>query len=144
MPQRKTCRLVFYCCFKNYIYIYYVWLTPVLLQEAFKKEIEHIQRRARRSKVTTERGFYTKEKMKTELKWSVSFSQAYQLSTVAAHVYLPLHWNCLSSNRPTWKHSGSASRQQLRIARTLQGQKPTSGVSPGFVLSVPARWACHI
>lgn len=43
-----------------------------LLQELFKKEIKHIQKRSRRSKVNVKSGFYTKKAMKDDLKWSKS------------------------------------------------------------------------
>ena len=46
--------------------------TP--LKDEFKKQIEHMQKKSRRSKIHVERGFYTKEKMKTKLGWKPSGS----------------------------------------------------------------------
>ena len=46
----------------------------VFVQDAFKKEIEHIQKKARRTKIHVTKGFYSKEKMRTELGWSASIS----------------------------------------------------------------------
>ncbi|CAK9079922.1 unnamed protein product [Durusdinium trenchii] len=40
------------------------------LYDAFKKKIEHLQKRTRKNKFHVERGFYTKEAMAKELKWS--------------------------------------------------------------------------
>ncbi|CAK9026816.1 unnamed protein product, partial [Durusdinium trenchii] len=39
-------------------------------KDAFKKKIEHLQKRTRKNKFHVERGFYTKEAMAKELKWS--------------------------------------------------------------------------
>ncbi|CAL1148983.1 unnamed protein product [Cladocopium goreaui] len=41
-------------------------------KDAFKKEIEHIQKKARRTKIHVTKGFYSKEKMRTELGWSAA------------------------------------------------------------------------
>ena len=53
------------------IYLY-KWST--VLKEQFKKHIEHMQKKSRRNNVHVEKGFYTKEKMKTALSWSKSRS----------------------------------------------------------------------
>lgn len=39
-------------------------------KEAFKKHVEHLQKKTRRNDVHVDKGFYTKEKMKSELQWS--------------------------------------------------------------------------
>jgi hypothetical protein len=47
---------------------------PKPLEEEFKKNIEHMQKKSRRSKIHVERGFYSKETMKTKLGWKPSGS----------------------------------------------------------------------
>lgn len=42
------------------------------LKEAFKKEVEHIQKRSRKNTVKVEKGFFTKEKMRKVLGWSAN------------------------------------------------------------------------
>jgi hypothetical protein len=43
-----------------------------MLKEAFKKEVEHIQKRSRKNTVKVDKGFYTKEQMKKDLGWSMN------------------------------------------------------------------------
>jgi len=43
---------------------------PKPLEEEFKKNIEHMQKKSRRSKIHVENGFYTKENMKIKLGWN--------------------------------------------------------------------------
>lgn len=43
-----------------------------LQKEIFKKEVEHIQKKTRKNTLQVEKGFYSKEKMKTDLKWSAT------------------------------------------------------------------------
>ena len=40
----------------------------------FKKQVEHIYRKSRKTNIHVEKGFYTKQKMKDELKWDASQS----------------------------------------------------------------------
>ena len=54
------------------------------MEEAFKKEILHIRKHNKKSKVHVAQGFYTKEKMKTVLKWSPS--AAYCSVNVMSHL----------------------------------------------------------
>ena len=50
-------------------------LFHICLKDLFKKRIEHIQKRARRSSIKVQKGYYTKEKMKTVLKYTPSVSK---------------------------------------------------------------------
>ena len=50
-------------------------MLHVSLKDSFKKKIEHIQKRSRRSKIHVAKGFYTKENMKKKLGWPASTSK---------------------------------------------------------------------
>ncbi|CAK9112297.1 unnamed protein product [Durusdinium trenchii] len=72
--------------------IYKKWLAggsqrKALLDEAFKKHIEHMQRRSRKTKIHVDSGFYTKENMKKKLGWSATrIAKAVQYCTHPSRV----------------------------------------------------------
>ena len=53
------------------------------MQEAFKKHIEHMQRRSRKTKIHVDSGFYTKENMKKNLD-----GVRQNLSVILSHIYI--------------------------------------------------------
>ena len=101
-----------------------------LQKEIFKKEVEHIQKKTRKNTLQVEKGFYSKEKMKTDLKWSATLvSTGFQkfmfyglhimhlshLGIPHIFIYLPI---C------DW---GIVSKQQSSIAPTSAALRHMSG-----------------
>ena len=65
------------------------------MQEAFKKHIEHMQRRSRKTKIHVDSGFYTKENMKKKLGWSASEPQCNPFT----YIYIYMHGHAWSLMR---------------------------------------------
>ena len=66
------------------------------MQEAFKKHIEHMQRRSRKTKIHVDSGFYTKENMKKKLGWSASEPQCNPFTYIYIYIYMHGHaWSLM-------------------------------------------------
>ena len=59
------------------------------LQEIFKRKIEHYVKRSRRQKVHVAQGYYSRDKMKTELKWSKQEPQRNRLLYISINYMIP-------------------------------------------------------
>ena len=65
------------------------------MQEAFKKHIEHMQRRSRKTKIHVDSGFYTKENMKKNLD-----GVRQNLSVILSHIYIYIYI-CMVKHGPS-------------------------------------------
>ena len=54
--------------------------TLACTQELFKKHIAHIQKKKRSNKINVQKGFYSKQAMKDNLKWKPCKAQNIKLS----------------------------------------------------------------